>query len=67
MKAIRPLLIVHYAELIGAGTEADPMRRPLQVCLPDGTLLYSYDPATEEVQTGHDAFERLTACEAVEP
>jgi hypothetical protein len=67
MKAIRPLLVIHFEDLVGEGTPEDPMRRPLNVCLPDGTLLYKHDAVTGETESSYEAFQRLTACEAVEP
>lgn len=64
MKAIRPLLIIDYQR--DDSIDPDAPADVLTVCLPDGTLLFRCSP-TGQPEAPLSAFERLTACEAVEP
>jgi hypothetical protein len=68
MKAIRPLLLVDYEPW--ENPHQDVMldgAQSLVVTLPDGTLLLRYHPDGLTELGTLSAFERLTACEAVEP
>jgi hypothetical protein len=72
VKAIRPLLLVDYEPAGNTGPEGlnmelSPERQVLVIALPDGTQLIQYDATTGRIDANAAGFERLTACEAVEP